>query len=123
MVRVTYRPYEELIVHECSFLRPNDLVKLHSAAVPAGSIAPPLYWVNGVLLIHSFMPTVTAIVKEQLEGRIHWGSIAFAIMPTYQKEIVVRESNVRIPVIDVTSNKIFRDIAEWLKENMVPKEG
>ena len=60
------------------------------------------------------------IIKEKLEGKIHWSSVSYAIMEKYQSEFKV-EGSVRIPVIDASDNIIFKKMAEWIKNSFEMK--
>ena len=54
------------------------------------------------------MPPTDEVIKLQLEGIVHWSSLEFAFMPTYQTPITV-EGTV-IAIVDVSSNKILSDL-------------
>ena len=116
MVKVTIKPYNELIIHEVMEYKAEDLIKLHGLGQQAGALAPPLNWVDGVIFSFHGMPHITPIVREMLEGRLHWISVTFAIFPVYQNLIVIKETNVKIPIIDVSNNGVFKEVAIALKQ-------
>jgi len=41
----------------------------------------------------------------------------FAIMPELKEVIVIKETSVKVPVLNVTNNPILRTVATWLKEH------
>jgi len=116
MVKVTIKPYDELMIHEVMEYKAEDLIKLHGLGQRAGALAPPLNWADGVLFTFHGMPHISLIVKEMLEGRLHWISVTFAIFPVYQNLITIKETNVKVPIIDVSNNKIFKEVAKTLKQ-------
>jgi hypothetical protein len=116
MVKVTFRPWEEVVIHEDIFYSFDDLVKLSSLGVQPGGLARPLKWAQGVLFRHQGMPPTDDIVKEQLEGKVHWNSVEWALMPRYEKVIMIHDINAKIPVIDASANKILSDVAIALKK-------
>ena len=66
------------------------------------------------------MPPTDEVVREQLEGRIHWSSVEWALLPKYQDVIPIREINAKIPLIDVSTNAIQSEVAKELRKQ-VPK--
>ncbi len=116
MVRVTYKPFEEIIIHDIVKYSLEDFITMNSLGAQTGGLGRPLNWVDGVAFIQAPMPPTDEIIKDQLEGKIHWAQLAFAIMPKFQSYILVKEGQIRIPVIDLGDNEIFRDVIAWLKE-------
>ena len=84
--------------------------------VPAGGLGRPLNWVDGVAFRQAPMPPTDEIIKDQLDGKIHWAQLAFAPMPKFQPYILVKEGQIRIPIINLSDNEIFRNVIAWLKE-------
>ena len=87
----------------------------------SGQMGRQINWANGVAFAHSGMPPTDDVIKEQLQGRVHWSSLQFAFMPKHQPLIIIKEGNIRIPVLDLSDNVIFRDMAEWIKNHYKPK--
>ncbi|MFN3621620.1 MAG: hypothetical protein ACK4TI_01895, partial [Nitrososphaerales archaeon] len=48
------------------------------------------------------------------DGKIIWSSVIFTLMPNYQQTIKV--GAIEVPIIDITPNETFRQVALWLKE-------
>jgi hypothetical protein len=115
MVKVTYKPWEEVIIHESIQHSLDDLVKMQSLGVPAGGLGNRLLWAEGIAFKHSGMPPTDDVVKEQLQGIVHWSAVEWALMPKYENAIIIRETNVRVPVIDVSTNPFLKTVAKWLK--------
>jgi hypothetical protein len=38
-------------------------------------------------------------------------------MPKYQNAFVIKEGNITIPVINVSNNTLFREMAKWIKKS------
>jgi hypothetical protein len=51
-----------------------------------------------------------------LKGRMHWASVVFAPMPTYENAVLLQDTNIRIPVADVSGNPTLYAVARWLTE-------
>ncbi|MGQ9719090.1 MAG: hypothetical protein ACUVWK_04550 [Nitrososphaerales archaeon] len=115
-MKVTIKPYDELIIHEVMEYNAEDLVKLHGLGQRAGALAPPLHWTDGVIFGFHGMPHIAPIVKEMVEGRLHWMSVTFAVFPVYPSVVTIKETNVKVPIIDVSNSEIFRDVARALKQ-------
>jgi len=120
MVKVTFKPWDEVIIHESIYYSLPDLVKLCSIGVGPGGLAGALKWAEGVVFRVGGMPPTDEVVREQLEGRIHWSSVEWALLPKYQDVIPIREINANIPIINVSRNIILSEVAKVLKKQ-IPK--
>jgi hypothetical protein len=116
LVKITFKPWEEVIVHESISYTLEDLVKLCSIGVQPGGMTAPLHWAEGVIFRLGHMQPTDEVIKEQLQGRIHYGAVEWAFMPQFKNVILISEINAKIPVIDVSKNAILRDVAKALKE-------
>lgn len=116
MVKVTFKPSEELIIHESIHHSLPDLVKLCCVDVQPGGLARPLSWAEGVVFRFSRMTSTDEIVRELLQGKVHWNVVEWALMPQYKHVIPIEEINAKIPVINVSTTAILCEVAEALKE-------
>lgn len=118
MVKVTFKPWEEVIIHESIYYSLQDLIKLRSIGVGPGGLAPPLRWAEGVIFTSSPMPPTDEVVRETLQGKIHWNVVSWALMPEYKDAIPIRDINAKIPIINVSATAALRDVAKVLKKQM-----
>ena len=116
MVKVTFQPSEELIIHESINHTLSDLIKLCSVGVQPGGLAGPLSWAEGVVFRFSRMAATDEIFRELLQGKVHWNVLEWALMPQYKQVIPIEEVNAKIPVINVSTTTILCDVAKALKE-------
>jgi len=72
LVKVTFKPYEELIVHEHQRFTLDDMVRLRCTGMQVGSIAPNFKWADGLVMWRETFPQNEMITKENLDGRVHW---------------------------------------------------
>jgi hypothetical protein len=84
--------------------------------VQPGGLAPPLSWAEGVIFRFQAMSPTDEIVKDALQGKIHWVGVEWALMPEYKNVIPIQDINAKIPIIDVSASAILRDVAKVLKE-------
>jgi hypothetical protein len=117
LVKVVFAPWEEVVIHEAVKHSLEDLVNQQALGVQSGGLARPLLWAEEIAFIHEAFPPTTDIIKENLQGRVHWAGVRFAIMPEFKNVIVTKEANIKVPVIGVRNNTILRTVAIWLKEN------
>jgi hypothetical protein len=115
LVKVTSKPYDELIIHEYQKFDLDGMVRLRCTGMQVGSIAPNFHWAEGLVMWREPFPQNEAMTKENLEGRIHWLWVSFAEMPEFKPGLTFKETSVTIPVIDVTENPVFSSAARWLK--------
>ena len=116
MVEFKFEPWNTVVIHEIVRYDIQALVQLHGLGVQAGQIGRPINWANGIAFTHQTMPPTDEVVKEQIQGKIHWSYLAFAFLPKHQKAFVIQEGNVTIPVIDVGGSALFREMTEWIKQ-------
>jgi hypothetical protein len=115
MVKVTFRPWEEVIIHEEVAFSFDDLVKINSIGVQPGGLAHPLRWAEGIVFRFVTMPPTDEVIREQLQGTIHWSLVEWALMPEYKNVILIQDINAKIPVINVSTTSILCEIAKALK--------
>ena len=121
MVEFEYQPWKKIIFHEVVKYPLEFFLSQHSLKIPSGGIGRPLQWADGIVFDLAGIRATDDIVKEQLEGKIHYASIVYGLLEKHQPEFRVKEGNIRIPVIDVSNNKIFREMAAWIKRTFEKK--
>jgi len=117
MVKVVYQPWEKIVIHEIVKYALDDLVKLQSLGVEPGGLADPLLWAGGIVFSSTTMLDTKDVIKEKLEGVVHWSSVEWAPMPEFKEVIIIKETNVKIPVINVSTHSIYKTVSKWLKEH------
>lgn len=118
MVKVIYAPWKEIVIHEFVEHNLDDFLKLRCIGITSGALGKPLLWIDGIALDRIGMRETESVIREKLEGKLHWSSLSFATMPKYKPMITVREGNIRIPIIDVSDNSYFQAVVKWLKVNI-----
>jgi len=115
-VTVKYEPFMEIVVMERNFFStPDDMARFIS--VVAGGKLAGLYWAEGVVFLYFPLPASTEIAAKALieNNRVYWTFVGYSLMPKYQSTIETKEKII-VPVIDMSSNPMFRKVASWLKE-------
>lgn len=116
MVKITYSPIKEIIIHEMVEYSLNDFVKLMTDNVPAGNISPSVKWCDGMAFMSTGLPSTVDVVKDQMAGIIHWAWFAYAEMQNY-KPIIETASKVVLPVVDVSNNDLNKNVVDWVRKN------
>ena len=116
-MKIAYAPIEEIVLHEATFFSLDDLVALQSFGVEPGGLARHLEWAEGVVFTYDTLAATPEVVKDHLQGKHHWVNLCFALMPIYQNIILVKETNIKVPIINVSNNRDLRAVAGWLKEH------
>ena len=117
MVNVIYEPYHTIVIHDIVQYDLNRLVHLHGLGVQSGQLGRPINWVNGVAFTYRSIPPTKDTIKEQIKGKIHWSALSFAFMPKHTQIIEIPEGKIRIPILNLSDNEIFRDVADWIKKH------
>ncbi|MGC9345243.1 MAG: hypothetical protein ACP5ER_00415 [Candidatus Bathyarchaeales archaeon] len=115
-VDVKYEPFKEIVVTQRNtFASPDDIARF--ASIIAGGKTAGLYWAEGVVFLYFPLPTSTETAAKALveNRRVYWTFVGYALMPKYQPIIETKEK-IMVPLIDMSSNPMFRKVANWLKE-------
>jgi len=115
-VDVKYEPFKEIVVMQQNlFSSPDDMARF--ASIIAGGKTTGLYWAEGMVFLYFPLPASTETAARALvENRqVYWTFVGYAVMPDYRSIIETKEK-IMVPVIDMSSNPIFRKVAKWLKE-------
>ncbi|NWF87388.1 hypothetical protein HXY32_06240 [Candidatus Bathyarchaeota archaeon] len=115
-VNVKYEPFEEIVIMECNFFATPDEIARFTSVIAGGKLAG-LYWAEGVVFLYFPLPASTeTAAKELIENkRVYWTFLGYAMMPKYQPTIETKEKMI-VPVVDMSSNPMFKKVANWLKE-------
>lgn len=117
---IVVEPWQKLIIHELLEYKFEDLAKLVAtqSVQQGGTAIPTISWAEGVaFLISPFPDESEVIIEEKLKGIIHYNTVLFALKPTFEAEIFMRGSQIRINLIDVGTNEIFKLLAQTLKSH------
>ena len=121
MVKIIFEPYHTVVIHDIVQYDLNMLVHLHGLGVQSGQLGRPINWANGIAFNHRNMSATVDIVKEQIKGKLHWSALSFAFMPKHQQMIEIPEGKIRIPILNLSDNEMFIDVADWIKNHYKSK--
>ena len=107
---------EIIIMEHTRFKTVDDLARFANIAV--GGKTTGVYWANGVVFIYYPLPTSTEIAAKAFieEKKVYWAFVSYALMSQYRSIIETKE-RIMVPVIDMSTSKMFQRVAQWLKEN------
>lgn len=114
MIRVVFKPWKEIVIHEAIEYELRDLVKLRILRLRSDSVAQPLVWTDGVVFSRNVLPPTEEVIREQLQGIIHFSAVEWSLMPKYRR--VLKSRGITIPVVDVSNNPSLREVAKALKK-------
>lgn len=115
MVKISTAPIKEVVVHEFIQIDLDDLMR--SRITPQGNM--PLYWCDGILFTFTSMPWTRDVVRDYLEGKIHWIEVTFTKLDKYQEVLTLNDEHykaeMKIRVIDTRKSQVHKDFTKWLK--------
>ncbi len=124
MVKISYSPIKELVVHDLFKMGFDDLVR--------GNITPngvmPLFWCDGVIYRFTSLPMSRELSKLYLEGTVHWAEVHYTDdVKDYKQIMEVKDENfqggaLKIRIIDMSNSQLHKDFAKWLKSNGKSKQ-
>lgn len=115
-MNVKYEPFREIVVMELNFFQTPDDIARFTSVVAGGKLAG-VYWADGVVFLYFPLPASTEIAAKALieNKRVYWTFVGYSFMPKYESTIETKEKII-VPVIDMSSNPMFKKVAKWLKE-------
>jgi hypothetical protein len=115
-VVVRHEPFREIVVMERDFFPTADDIARFASIIAGGKTAG-LYWAEGVVFLYFPLPASTETVSKDLveNKRVYWTFVGYSFMSKYQPVIETREKII-VPVIDMSSNRLLKKVAAWLKE-------
>ena len=124
-MKITYTPYQELIIHEIieqtnSAVFFEDIVRL--ALTNPTQVEPSINWVDGIAFFIAPMNPTPEVVKENLSGRVHYGSVLFTkteYKPQIRVKIGNQEYTVRLRRAE--DNPTLVALSAFLKDFKQPK--
>jgi len=125
MARIIYKPYNEIVIHEIREMEIKDLMDtLVSQLLAQGQagLTPVANWVDGIAFYIGNFQETQEIIKEKLEGRIHWGFVGFA-RTSFQaeKKTLVSGREYVVRFVKADSNPDFVSLAKFLNEEYAAK--
>ncbi|MHB1908462.1 MAG: hypothetical protein ACYCQJ_06275 [Nitrososphaerales archaeon] len=119
-LEIIVEPWKKLVIHELLEYKFEDLAKLVAtqSVQQGGTAIPTISWAEGVaFLISPFPDESEVIIEEKLKGIIHYNTVLFALKKNFEAEIFMRGHEIRINLIDVGTNDIFKLLARKLVEH------
>jgi hypothetical protein len=115
LLRISYKPAEELIILEMVEYGLQELADTCALLMEAGRPVI-LNWAEGVAFHHQPLPFNTKeLLKERMRGRIYWASVIYAPMSEYRPSLKVGPRDV--PVVS-TPNPVLRQVAGWMRKRL-----
>ena len=78
-------------------------------------IASLVRWCDGIVFAHVSLPSTPDVVKDQMNGLVHWAWLSYAEMNSF-KDFLESTYKARTPLIDVSNNDLNKELARWLKK-------
>jgi hypothetical protein len=115
MVKISFSPIKELVVHEVVKVNYDDM--LRGRITPAGNM--PLYWCDGILFSFNSMPMTRDLVREYMQGTIHWMEVHYCKLDKYQEILDLNDESYKalmhIRVLDTSKSALHSEFIKWLK--------
>jgi hypothetical protein len=121
MANFVFKPYREIIIHEIRELEVQPFMEGYISQLLSqgqAGITPVATWVDGIAFyIGNFMET-PELVKEKLEGRIHWAAVYFtrtSFQP--EKKVTMSGREYVVKFAKGESNPDFAGLVRFLNEH------
>ncbi len=118
--KITYTPYQELIVHEIIEQSTpgvffEDIVRL--ALSGPHQVQPSINWIDGIAFFIAPMQPTEEVVRENLAGKIHYSSVLFTRIE-YQPQVAVKigSQDFTVRLRKAGDNPTLVELAAFLKD-------
>jgi hypothetical protein len=125
MVKITYMPWNEIIIHE---IREFDVQHFFETIITQlqaqgqTGLVPSCNWIDGIAFVLAFFPDSEEVVKEKLEGRLHYGAVHFTRMNyQHEKKAVVAGREYTLRLVKADDNPDLVDLVKSIKANFKEK--
>lgn len=120
MVKLTFLPWSEIVIHEIIEEKAEDLFKaIVKQALSSGAvgITPTINWADGVVFLIGVFPDTDDIVRDKLKGILHYAYVQYAKFPDYKPEVQVGVGGTHHPIRlqKVESNPTLVELSSYLK--------
>ncbi len=120
VVTVRYEPIKEIVIHELVKINNvEEFLNIKTGNIPAGGSGNPARWTDGILYDASGYPPTPEIIKDQLEGIVHFAAVEYTEMKEFKPYLKNSTSNVILPIVNVSHNVITKEIGQWLKKQLI----
>ncbi len=119
MPKISYEPFEEIVVHQVleydnktffeEVMRQNISQQI--------TVIPTVNWIDGIAFSIWRFSDTDDVVREALEGKIHYFAVSFTRLP-FQTHFTVNIANqeIRVPLRKVDNNPNFVSLVTYLKD-------
>jgi hypothetical protein len=119
-LKITYTPYQELVVHEIIEQTDpgvffEDIVRL--ALSSPHQVEPSINWIDGIAFFIAPMQATEEVVRENLAGKIHYGSVLFT-RTDYKPQMAVKIGNqdFTVRLRRASDNPTLVELTRFLKD-------
>jgi len=117
LVNVKINPIQEIIIYELVPSELEDFIENHALSPQVGGGTAK--WVYGILFIASSLPATKENVEERKNGIVHWESLQYTKMDTYQPTLSNKSKQGMLRVINMSNNKTVSDAIKQMKDNRI----
>ncbi len=120
---IEIEPYRKLVIHEVVESSFQDLIDqiLMTTRAAGGTTIPQVQWCNGVVfIVQQFNPNSEIVIREQLNGVVHFGAVSFALKEKFESEVRTPQGTIRL--VDVTANSTWVALSNQLKAISTQKQ-
>ena len=88
MVEFEFKPWKKVIIHELMEFPLEHFIFQSSQGIQPGGTGRPIMWSNGLVFTTFLLQPTEDVVKEQLQGIVHWAFLHFGRAKIIQRRCV-----------------------------------
>jgi len=117
MVDIEYSPISKIIVHEVIRADYQNFLNMFAIPQQPGVQRPYARWIDGILFIFKGFPPSPEVLRDKIQGILHWEIVNFTEMEKYTSTITNPKNNITMDVLDNSNNTAVSDFIRWLKND------
>lgn len=118
MVEIEYLPTKKITIHEIIKNPYNDFLRLFS--FPGNQVASR--WIDGVLFHISHYPKTPEVVRDNVQGFVHWEVLNFTKLEVFQEQVIDEKTKRQLTIVNNTTNSTVSEVIVWLKKQPIWKD-
>jgi hypothetical protein len=119
MPKITYEPVEEIVVHQILEYDNKTFFEevMRQNLSQQITVIPTVNWIDGIAFSIWRFTDSDDIVKEALEGKVHYFAVSFTRLP-FQTHFSVNMANqdIKVPLRKADNNPNFVSLVGYLKD-------
>lgn len=111
-MKITLKLDDELVIHGLTKRTMEEFIHIHIM-----EDMPPPIWCNGIMMISFAFENTEDVVREKLNGTLHYMEICYCDCPKYMQKLKRTDTHFEQKTLNMENDGFFLELTKWVKEN------